>query len=102
MSEELQQRTESLRRMVETRDLIIKDLEREIRELKAMLHGFTERDKANEFAKNRVDHKERPICDCVVSESKMARMPEPEGSEPVALLAEEKHGYLYFEIGHAI
>ena len=39
MSEELQQRTESLRRMVETRDLIIKDLEREIRELKAMLHG---------------------------------------------------------------
>jgi chaperonin cofactor prefoldin len=41
MSEELQQRTESLRRMVETRDLIIKDLEREIRELKAMLHGTT-------------------------------------------------------------
>ena len=39
MSEELQQRTESLRRMVETRDLIIKDLEREIRELKAMLYG---------------------------------------------------------------
>ena len=34
-----QERTESLRRMVETRDLIIKDLEREIRELKAMLHG---------------------------------------------------------------
>jgi hypothetical protein len=27
------------RRMVETRDLLIKDLEREIRELKAMLHG---------------------------------------------------------------
>ena len=41
MSEELQQRTESLRQMVETRDLIIKDLEREIRELKAMLHGTT-------------------------------------------------------------
>ena len=46
MSEELQQRTESLRRMVETRDLIIKDLEREIRdiqranrELRAALHG---------------------------------------------------------------
>ena len=35
------ERTESLRRMVETRDLIIKDLEREIRELKAMLHGTT-------------------------------------------------------------
>jgi len=31
----------------------------------------------------------------------MARMPEPEGSEPVALLAEEKHGYLYFGKGHA-
>jgi hypothetical protein len=46
MSEELQQRTESLRKMVETRDLIIKDLEREIRdiqranrELRAALHG---------------------------------------------------------------
>jgi hypothetical protein len=39
MSEELQERTESLRRMVETRDLIIADLEREIRELKAMLNG---------------------------------------------------------------
>ena len=62
---------------------------------------FAERDKANEFAKNRVDHKERPICDCVVSESKLARMPEPDGSEPVALLAMEKRGYLYFGIGHA-
>jgi hypothetical protein len=40
MSEELQERTESLRRMVETRDLIIADLEREIRELKAMLNGI--------------------------------------------------------------
>ena len=39
MSEELQNRIESLRRMVETRDLIIADLEREIRELKAMLYG---------------------------------------------------------------
>jgi hypothetical protein len=39
MSEELQNRIESLRRMVETRDLVIADLEREIRELKAMLHG---------------------------------------------------------------
>ena len=39
MSDELQQRTESLRRMVETRDLIIADLEREIRELRAALHG---------------------------------------------------------------
>ena len=53
---------------------------------------FTERDKANEFAKLRVDHKERPICDCVVSESKIARMPEPKGSEPVALLAELASG----------
>jgi len=34
MSEELQERTESLRRMVETRDLIIADLEREIKEVK--------------------------------------------------------------------
>ena len=39
MSEELQQRTESLRKMVETRDLIIKDLEREIRELREALNG---------------------------------------------------------------
>ena len=39
MSEELQQRNESLRRMVETRDLIIADLEREIRELRAALNG---------------------------------------------------------------
>lgn len=45
MSEEIQ-RTASLRSMVEARDLIIKDLEREIeglerenRELKAMLNG---------------------------------------------------------------
>ena len=63
---------------------------------------FTERDKANEFAKNRVDHKERPICDCVVSESKLARMQAAEDSEPVALLLsdneedEEKHVYAYF------
>tara|TARA_R110000868_G_scaffold390303_1_gene659933 strand:- start:668 stop:856 length:189 start_codon:yes stop_codon:yes gene_type:complete len=39
MSEELQQRTESLRRMVETRDLTIKDLEREIRELREAING---------------------------------------------------------------
>ena len=39
MGEELQERAEALRRMVETRDLLIKDLEREIRELNAMLHG---------------------------------------------------------------
>ena len=34
-----QERTESLRRMVETRDLIIADLEREIRELFEALNG---------------------------------------------------------------
>ena len=39
MSEELQQRTESLRKMVETRDLVIADLEREIRELRDALNG---------------------------------------------------------------
>jgi hypothetical protein len=39
MSEELQNRIESLRRMVETRDLIIADLERENRELREALHG---------------------------------------------------------------
>lgn len=39
MSEELQQRTESLRKMVETRDLVIADQEREIRELRAALNG---------------------------------------------------------------
>ena len=39
MSEELQQRNESLRRMVETRDLVIADQEREIRELREALHG---------------------------------------------------------------
>jgi hypothetical protein len=42
MSEELQARTESLRRMIETRDLIIADQASEIRELKAMLHGVPE------------------------------------------------------------
>ena len=62
---------------------------------------FTERDKANDFAKNRVDHNERPICDCVVSESKMARMPAPEGSQPVAVLATFQEGYVYFGKGHA-
>ena len=40
MSEELQTLLEASRRMVETRDMLIKDLEREIRELKAMLHGI--------------------------------------------------------------
>ena len=35
MSEETQQRIESLRRMVETRDMLIADLERENRELRA-------------------------------------------------------------------
>jgi len=40
MSEELQTLLESSRRMVETRDMLIKDLEREIRELKAMLNGI--------------------------------------------------------------
>ena len=39
MNEETQDRIESLRRMVETRDLIIADLEREIWQLMAMLHG---------------------------------------------------------------
>ena len=39
MSEELQQRTESLRQMVETRDIYIADLERENRELRAKLDG---------------------------------------------------------------
>jgi len=63
---------------------------------------FTERDKANEFAKLRVDHKERPICDCVVSECNLQRMPTPEGSEPVALLAKfEEIDQPYFGKGHA-
>jgi hypothetical protein len=63
---------------------------------------FTERFDANEFARNRVDHKERPICDCVVSECNMQRMPTPEGSEPVALLAKfEEIDQLYFGKGHA-
>jgi hypothetical protein len=39
MSEELQTLLEASRRMVETRDLIISDLEREIRELREALHG---------------------------------------------------------------
>ncbi len=39
MSEELQTLLEASRRMVETRDLIIADLEREIRELREALHG---------------------------------------------------------------
>jgi hypothetical protein len=39
MSEELQTLLEASRRMVETRDLIIADLERENRELREALHG---------------------------------------------------------------
>jgi hypothetical protein len=39
MSEELQTLLEASRRMVETRDLIIADQEREIRELRGALHG---------------------------------------------------------------
>jgi hypothetical protein len=39
MSEELQTLLEASRRMVETRDLIIADQEREIRELREALHG---------------------------------------------------------------
>lgn len=39
MSEELQQRTESLRQMVVTRDIYIADLERENRELRVKLDG---------------------------------------------------------------
>ena len=39
MSEEQQDTIKSLRQMVVTRDLIIKDLEREIRELRAKLDG---------------------------------------------------------------
>ena len=62
---------------------------------------FTERDAANEFAKLRVDHKERRICDCVVSECKLARMPSPEGSEPVAVLVGSEPGYLYYGKGSA-
>jgi hypothetical protein len=63
---------------------------------------FTERDAANKFARLRVDHKERPICDCVVSECKLARMPTPKGtSEPVAVLAGSEPGYLYYGKGHA-
>ena len=40
MSEELQTLLEASRRMVETRDFVIADLLREIRELKAMLNGI--------------------------------------------------------------
>ena len=39
MSEELQTLLEASRRMVETRDLIIADLESENRELREALHG---------------------------------------------------------------
>ena len=63
---------------------------------------FTERDAANEFAKLRVDHKERPICDCVVTEAQLQRMPTPEGSEPCASLASESvAGSIYYGKGHA-
>ena len=63
---------------------------------------FTERDAANEFAKLRVDNKERPICDCVVSECKLARMPTPEGCEPCAALASDSvAGSIYYGSGHA-
>lgn len=63
---------------------------------------FTEAKAANEFARLRVDHKERAICDCVVSETKLARMPHAEGSEPVAVLVHEgEPDSLYFGRGHA-
>jgi hypothetical protein len=39
MSEELQTQIEALRCMIVTRDLLIADLQRENRELRAMLHG---------------------------------------------------------------
>jgi hypothetical protein len=53
MSEELQERTEALRRMVETRDLIIADLEREIKEVKTdreFIRGWAVR------CQNEMDH----------------------------------------------
>jgi len=53
MSEELQERTESLRRMVETRDLIIAYLEREIKEVKTdreFIRGWAVR------CQNEMDH----------------------------------------------
>jgi len=53
MSEELQERTEALRRMVETRDLLIKDLEREIKEVKTdreFIRGWAVR------CQNEMDH----------------------------------------------
>jgi hypothetical protein len=63
---------------------------------------FTDRFDANEFARNRVDNKERPICDCVVSECNMQRMPTPEGSVPVTLLAKfEEIDQPYYGKGHA-
>jgi hypothetical protein len=63
MSEELQNRIESLRRMVETRDLVIADLERENRELKAMLHGTcAEPCKYCESTLHHSDLCEREVC----------------------------------------
>ena len=64
MSEELQQRTESLRRMVETRDLIIKDLEREIRELKYMLNGVPARSITTSICPHHSDSEPPWMCAC--------------------------------------
>ena len=64
---------------------------------------FTEVEAANEFARLRVDHKERPVCDCVVMEAQLMRMPNPVGSEPVAVLASDSTAAkpIYFGKGHA-
>ena len=53
MSEELQERAEALRRMVETRDIVIKDLENEIKEVKTdreYIRGWAAR------CQNEMDH----------------------------------------------
>ena len=60
------------------------------------------RDTAHDIAKARVDDKTLPICDCVVQEIKLPRMPHPKGVEPVALLPHEDNTETwYYGKGHA-
>jgi hypothetical protein len=63
---------------------------------------YDNRNAANNNAQSRVDDKHLPICDCVVSEFKLARMPTPEGCEPcAALVSDSAAPSIYYGSGHA-
>lgn len=61
-----------------------------------------ERAEAEDAAQARVDDKTRPICDCIVTEAQLPRMPSPIGSEPLAVLPNETGpAKVYYGKGHA-